>query len=55
LPWNWCQWIAIVRYPTDWSYWITCATWWTVTTCTINWVEYNIHTFTSNGTFTIVS
>lgn len=46
-----CQWVAIIRYPSDWSYWISCATGGTVTTC--NW--YTIHTFTCNGTFTIVS
>lgn len=53
--WNWRQWIVIVRYPSDWSYWINCATWWTVTTCTIDWTEYKIHKFTTNWTFTIVS
>lgn len=49
--WNWCQWIVIVRYKTDWSCWINCATWWTKTT---SWA-YTVHTFTSNWTFTIVS
>jgi len=51
---NWGSWLAIVRYPTDWSYWITSSTWWnTCRTCTIDWVEYCIHEFTSDWTFTI--
>lgn len=48
---NWCQWLVVVRYKTDWSMWINCATWWCVYTC---W-EYTIHCFTSNDTFTVVS
>lgn len=50
--WPWYQWIVIVRYPTDWSYWFTTATWWNCCV-TCNW--YKIHCFTSNWTFTIVS
>lgn len=38
-----CQWIVIVRYKADWSYWITNATWWTKYLC--NW--YCIHCFTN--------
>lgn len=49
--WNWHSWIVVIKYPTNWDYWFTCATWWTVTT---SW-SYKIHTFTSNWTFTIVS
>ena len=52
--WAWCQWIAIIRYPSDWSYLINSATGWTITTCTIDWIEYKIHTFTSDWTFCIV-
>lgn len=45
--WKWCQWVAIIRYPTDWSYWLSNNTlWWTVTTEVIDWKEYRIHTFT---------
>lgn len=52
--WNWCQGIVIVRYPTDWSYGINSATGGnTCRTCTIDWVQYCIHEFTSNWTFTI--
>lgn len=40
---EWQPWVVIIRYPTNcWT-----ATWGTMVTC--NW--YNIHTFTSNGTF----
>lgn len=53
--WVWWSWTVIIRYPTDWSYWINCATWWTVTTCTISWTEYKIHKFNSSWTFCIVS
>lgn len=55
---NWgdgCQWIVIVKYASDWSDWISCATWGTVTTETIDDVEYCVHTFTANWTFCIVS
>lgn len=55
---NWgigCQWVVIVKYPSDWSGWISCATWGTVTTETIDDVEYCVHTFTANWTFCIVS
>lgn len=46
--WDWCQWIVIIRYPTDWSYWLKNDTsWWTITTCTIDWKEWRIHTFTN--------
>ena len=48
---SWCPWIAVVRYKTDWSMWINCATWWCVYCC--NW--YTIHCFTSDWTFCIVS
>ena len=51
--WAWGSWLVIVRYPKDCSYWIKCATWWTITTSTINWVQYVVHTFTSWGTFQI--
>ena len=46
--WNWCQWIVIIRYKTDGTCWVKCATWWTITTS--GW--YTIHTFTSDGIFT---
>ena len=50
--WRWCQWIVIVRYANDGSYWINSATGWN--TCyECNW--YCIHCFTSDWTFTIVS
>lgn len=51
--WAWWSWLVIVRYPKDCSYWIKCATWWTITTPTINWIQYVVHTFTSWGTFEI--
>lgn len=51
IQWTAQSWVVIIRYPTDWSYGINSATWWTVTT---SW-GYTIHTFTENGTFTIVS
>jgi len=40
---NWFQWIVIVRYKTDWSYWIdpNCAFWWCKYTC---W-DYTIHCY----------
>lgn len=47
--WDGCKWVVIVRYPTDWSYWFTCATWGTKTSACINGVCYNIHTFTSTN------
>lgn len=47
----WKDWVVVVMYPTDWSYWIHCATWGTVTTC--NW--YTVHTFTSDWTFCVVN
>lgn len=49
----WWSWIVMVRYPTDCSYWIKTATWGTITTATINGIEYNVHTFTSDWTFEI--
>lgn len=51
IQWSAQGWVVIIRYPTDWSYGINSATWGTVTT---SW-GYTIHTFTSDGTFTIVS
>lgn len=56
LWWTWgngWSWLVIVRYPTDCSYWIKTATWGTITTATISWIEYKVHTFTSWGTFCI--
>ena len=47
--WNWCQWIVIVKYKTNWDCWFTTATWWTITT---DW-DYTVHTFTSDWTFCI--
>ena len=49
--WDWAWWAVIICYKTDGSDWITCATWWTVTT---SW-DYTIHTFTSDWTFCIIS
>jgi hypothetical protein len=44
--WDWCQWIVILRYKTDWSCWISNQSrWWTKTTC---W-DYTIHTFTDTS------
>lgn len=51
--WNGWSWLVIVRYPTDCSYWIKTATWGEITTATIDWIEYKVHTFTSNWTFEI--
>lgn len=51
--WAWWSWLVIVRYPKDCSYWIACATWWTITEATINWIQYIVHTFTSWWTFNI--
>ena len=51
--WNGWSWLVIVRYPTDCSYWVKTATWGTITTATIDWIEYKVHTFTSNWTFKI--
>ena len=51
--WNGWSWLVIVRYPTDCSYWIKTATWGTITTATIDWIEYKVHTFTSDWTFEI--
>lgn len=45
--WHWWSWLVIVRYPKDCSYWIACATGWTITTPTINGIQYVVHTFTS--------
>lgn len=41
--WNWWSWIVILRYKTDWSYWIdpNCAFGWCKYTC---W-DYTIHCF----------
>lgn len=52
---NGACWIVYVRYPSDWSYWFTSATWWTKALKTIDWVSYCVHTFTSSWTFTISS
>lgn len=41
-PWKWYQWVVIVRYKTDWSMGVKCATGWDITCC--DW--YTIHTFT---------
>lgn len=61
-PWSWwgwgspnnnwwlgANWIVVVRYPTDWSYWITDATGWCKYTC---W-DYTIHCFTQNDNFIV--
>lgn len=48
--WAWCQWIVIIRYKTDWSYWLTNATGWCKYTCG----DYTIHCFTSDWTFCII-
>lgn len=53
--WNGQNGIVIIAYPTDWSYWFTSATWWTITTSTAFWKQYKVHTFTANWTFTIIS
>ena len=50
--WNGVSWLVWVRYRTDWSSGINCATWWDC--CYVCW-ERTIHCFTSNWTFTIVS
>ena len=48
--WCWCQWIVIVRYPTDGSYWLSNDTlWWDITTAIIWWKEWRIHTFTDTS------
>ena len=47
---NWAWWVAIICYKTDWSCWISCATWWTITTSG----DYTVHTFTSSWTFCII-
>lgn len=47
---KWWDWIVEIRYKTDWSCWISCATWWTVTT---DW-DYTVHKFTSDWTFCVV-
>lgn len=49
--WNWACWVVDICYPADWSYKITCATWWTKSL--VSWMC--VHRFTSNWTFTIVS
>lgn len=45
---NGCQWVVIIRYKTDGSCGVCCATWGTITT---SW-DYTIHTFTTDGIFT---
>ena len=49
--WGWVSGVAIIRYKTDWSDCINCATWWCKYVC---W-DYTSHCFTSDWTFTIVS
>ena len=45
-------WVVIIAYHTNWSDWVSpSSTWWSVTT---SW-GMTIHTFTSNGTFTMVA
>lgn len=44
---NWTDWIVLIRYPKDWSYWYKCAMWWIKKEC---W-DYIIHCFTEDGTF----
>lgn len=53
--WAWCRWEVRIRYPKDWSYWFSCATWWTRTGITFNWKDYWLHSFTTvwTCTFTI--
>jgi len=46
--WTWWSWVVIVRYPTNWNYWIKSSTWWTC--CYIcNW--YCVHVFNEDWTF----
>lgn len=49
------QWVAIIRYPANWDYWFSNATWWTKVSKTIEGVSYCVHTFTSDWIFIIVS
>ena len=50
--WKWCQGMVEICYPTDWSYFISCATWWQ---CCYTCNGFCVHRFTSNWTFCIVS
>lgn len=43
----WAWWIVIIRYPSDWSYWIENAEWWEKYEC--NWYTY--HCFKCNSLF----
>ena len=49
--WNWWSWTVYIRYPTDWSWWITCTTWGNCCYC-CDWFCYV--RFTSDWTFCIV-
>ena len=51
----WKDGIVVVAYPTDWSYWFSSASWGTITTATYLGKTYNVHTFTEDWTFTILS
>lgn len=48
--WKWSSWVVVIRYPADWSYWFSTATWWNCCNCVDGWCT---HLFTSSGTFTI--
>lgn len=48
---NWAGWVVDICYPANWSYWFSCATWWTKSLCD----GMCVHRFTSDWTFTIVS
>lgn len=50
---NWWWWIAKICYPSDWSFWFKNANWWTKSSTTEWWINYCVHTFTANWTFTI--
>lgn len=52
--WNWWYWVVEICYISDWSWGINCATWWTKSSVTENWITYCKHRFTSNWTFCIV-
>lgn len=47
---NWYQWVVMVRYPTDWSYWVCSSTW---GNCCFTCDWYCYVEFTSDWTFTI--
>ena len=50
-PWQWWNGVIMIRYPTNWDYWINSSSWWNWYVC---W-DYCIHRFNSSGTFTILS